>query len=167
VGLGLLISQRRYQEVLDLTANYASPQATDYLEERAIALLKTGHPEEALRMLERWSALHPDSLSRLAELGWAYGQAGQGEKARAIISRFQALSKSGFVSPILFAKVAAGLDDRDLAFEKLQEAYELHDGQLPFIGDDIEYEPIRDDPRFRELLRKMKLDVYFPDAAQP
>jgi 3-deoxy-D-manno-octulosonate 8-phosphate phosphatase KdsC-like HAD superfamily phosphatase len=69
------------------------------------------------------------------------------------------------VSPIFVAKVAAGLDDRDLAFQKLQEAYELHDGELPFIGDDIEYEPIREDPRFRELLRKMKLDVFFPEAA--
>jgi hypothetical protein len=36
---------------------------------------------------------------------------------------------------------------------------------LPFIGDDFFYDPIRDDPRFRELLRKMKLDVFFPDAA--
>jgi TolB-like protein/Tfp pilus assembly protein PilF len=166
VGLGLLISQRRYREVLDLTAGYASPQATDYLKDRAIALLKTGHPEEALRRLERWSGLRPDLLSRLEVPGWAYGQAGQVEKARAIIGRFQALSKSGFVSPILVAKVAAALDDRDLAFEKLQEAYELHDGQLPFIGDDFEYDPVRDDPRFRELLRKMKLDVFFPEATR-
>jgi len=166
VGLDLLVSQRRYQEVLDLTAGYASPQATDYLYDRAIALLKTGHQEEALRRLERWSGLHPDSFRRLATLGWAYGQAGQVEKARAIMGRFEALSKSGFVSPIFVAQVAAGLDDRDLAFEKLQEAYELHDGQLPFIGDDFEYGPIRDDPRFRELLRKMKLDAFFPGEAQ-
>jgi adenylate cyclase len=165
VGLGLLISQRRYQEVLDLTAGYASPNATDYLENRAIALLKTGHPDEALRRLERSSSLHPHSLRGLAVLGWAYGQAGQVEKARAIIGRFEALSKVGFVSPILAAKVAAGLDDRDLAFARLQEAYDLRDGQLPFIGDDFFYDPIRDDPRFRELLRKMKLDVFFPDAA--
>jgi 3-deoxy-D-manno-octulosonate 8-phosphate phosphatase KdsC-like HAD superfamily phosphatase len=62
--------------------------------------------------------------------------------------------------------VAAGLDDRDLAFNKLQEAYELRDARLPFMGDDFEYEPIRDDPRFRELLRKMKLDVFFPEATR-
>lgn len=166
VGLGLLISQHRYQEVLDLTAGYASPVVTDYLENRAIALLKTGHSDEALRRLERSSSLHPDSLRRLAVLGWAYGQAGQVEKARAIIGQFEALSESSFVSPILAAKVAAGLDDRDLAFAKLQEAYDLRDGQLPFIGDDYFYDPIRDDPRFRELLRKMKLDVFFPDLAR-
>ena len=99
-------------------------------------------------------------------LGWAYGQAGQVEKARAIIGRFEALSKSSFVSPILVAEVAAGLDDRELAFAKLKEAYDLRDGQMPFIGQDFQYDPIRDDPRFRGLLRAMKLDVFFPDAAQ-
>jgi TolB-like protein len=80
VGLRLLVEQRRYQEVLALTAGYASPQATDYLEDRAIALLKTGHPEEALRRLERSSGLHPDSLRRLAELGWAYWTGGPGRE---------------------------------------------------------------------------------------
>jgi len=164
-GLGLLISQHRYQEVLDLTARYSSPQTTEYLPSRAIALLKTGHPDEALRRLERHSDLRPDLLSRLALLGWAYGQAGQVEKARAIIGRLEAASKNGFVSPIFVARVAAGLDDRDLAFAKLQEAYDLRDGQLPFIGDDVFYDPIREDPRFRELLRKLKLDVYFPEKA--
>jgi hypothetical protein len=67
---------------------------------------------------------------------------------------------------MLVAQVAAGLNDRDLAFAQLQKAFDLREPTLPDIGFDFSYDPIRADPRFQELMKKLKLDVFFPLAAK-
>ncbi len=157
------LRQRRYQQVLDLTAKYALPDATEFLMQRGIALLRTGQQDEGLQRLEREVKLRPGSPRHLSTLGWAYGEAGQTAKAREILQRLQTTAKSRFVSPLDLAMVAVGLNDRDLAFAQLERAFELRDPNLPFIGVDITYDSIRDDPRFRDLLKRLKLDVYFPE----
>jgi adenylate cyclase len=165
-GVGTFLNQRRYQEVLDLTAKYAAPDATDNLIERGMALIQTGHHEEGLQRLERAVQLHPERLSRKARLGWAYAQAGETAKAREIIVQLQKMAGSRFVSPLEVATVAAGLNDRELAFAQLDKAFASRDPNLPFIGENLEYDPIRSDPRFREMLRKLKLDVFFPEVVK-
>ena len=46
----------------------------------------------------------------------------------------------------------------DLAIDWLEKAYEEHDPSLPYLGLP-EYDPLRSNPRFQELLRKMNLPV--------
>jgi len=46
----------------------------------------------------------------------------------------------------------------DLAIDWLEKAYEEHDPSLPYLGLP-EYDPLRSDPRFQDLLRKMSLPV--------
>jgi tetratricopeptide (TPR) repeat protein len=48
--------------------------------------------------------------------------------------------------------------DLDLAMEWLEKAYEEHNPNLPYIGLPY-YDPLRDNPRFQALLRKMNLPV--------
>ena len=40
----------------------------------------------------------------------------------------------------------------------------MRDPHLPSIGNDPVFDPIRADPRFRDLLKRLKLDVYFPET---
>lgn len=161
-GLGVLLAERRYQDVLNLTADEASSENRSLLGFRGIALFHTGNQTEGLARLERGMELYPDFLSLQANLGWAYGRAGQTAKARGILDHLLATAKSRFVSPLELAQVAAGLDDRDLAFAQLEQAFEQRDPNLPFIGSDANFDPIRTDPRFRDLLKRLKLDVFFP-----
>ena len=98
-------------------------------------------------------------------LGWTYGRAGQAAKAREVLRRLEERSKTRFVSPILLAEVYAGLGDRDHAFAELERAFALRDPRLPNIGFSPTLEPIRDDPRYREMLKRLKLDAYFPPAS--
>jgi len=165
-GLGVLMAQRRYQEVLDRTADQDDSDNNVILSVRGIALFMSGHQAEGLVRLERAVKLDPDSLDNQAILGWAFAQDGQVAKAREILHRLQTAAGSRYVSPMLAAQVAAGLDDRDLAFAQLQQAFDLREPTLPDIGFDLSYDPIRADPRFRELLRKLKLDVFFPEVAK-
>ena len=42
----------------------------------------------------------------------------------------------------------------------------MRDPIHPFIGVDIIYDFIRDDPCFRDLLKRLKLDVFFPETVK-
>lgn len=165
-GLGVLMAQRRYQEVLDRTADQDGSDNNVILSVRGIALFMSGRQAEGLVRLERAVKLEPDSLDNQAILGWAFAQDGQTAKAREILQQLQKAARGRYVSPMLTAQVAVGLDDRDLAFAQLQQAFDLREPTLPDIGFDLTYDPIRSDPRFRDLLKKLKLDVFFPETAK-
>jgi adenylate cyclase len=164
-GAMLMLGAGRYQEALDLTSDDADSDSLAVLSIRGTALFHTGHHAEGLERMERLAKLKPDFLEAQASLGWAYAQVGKAAKAREIVRQLQAAARNRFVSPLAVAVVAAGLNDRELAFAQLDKAFDLRDPNLPFVGLNRDFDPIRADPRFRELLVKLKLDVFFPESA--
>ena len=56
------------------------------------------------------------------------------------------------------AAIYSGLDNKDQAFRWLEKAYDERNLFLRFINTDPVWDPLRDDPRFKELLKKMGLD---------
>ena len=48
---------------------------------------------------------------------------------------------------------------KEQAFALLEKAYEAHDPQLQNLGVSPLYDPLRSDPRFQDLLRKIGLKV--------
>lgn len=51
----------------------------------------------------------------------------------------------------------AGLAERDSAFHWLDLALEDHSEMLTWITVDADFDPLRSDPRFAAVLRRMKL----------
>jgi hypothetical protein len=49
------------------------------------------------------------------------------------------------------------LGQKDQALDYLEKAFEVHDGWLLFIKPSPRYDMLRSEPRFINLLRKMKL----------
>jgi serine/threonine-protein kinase len=49
----------------------------------------------------------------------------------------------------------AALGDKEKAFSLLNRAYDAHDGQLLWLKAEPAFDPLRDDPRFQELLKKV------------
>src|SRR5947209_3486718 len=49
------------------------------------------------------------------------------------------------------------MGEKDKAFDWLEKAYEEHDSGLVSIGVEPMFDPVRRDPRFRDILRRMKL----------
>ncbi len=68
----------------------------------------------------------------------------------------ESLLTSRMIHPRLVAMVYVGLGDIDTAFEWLERSFKEHDGFWSFKAD-YEYDPLRDDPRFQDLLRRMNL----------
>jgi hypothetical protein len=61
------------------------------------------------------------------------------------------------VSPYGFAVLYAALGERDTAFEYLERAFEERDPMLLAVKVDPACDPLRSDPRFDELLRRIGL----------
>ena len=76
---------------------------------------------------------------------------------RWMLDYWEKRSERRHVSPDTFAKIYAFLGDKDQAFKWLEEAYEEHDLFLN-IKVNPDWDPLRDDPRFHDLLRRMNLE---------
>ena len=67
-------------------------------------------------------------------------------------------AKQEYVPENTFAWIYAGLGETDQAFEWLERAYQARVADLPYIKNHSRWDPIRDDPRFQDLLRRMNLE---------
>ena len=92
-------------------------------------------------------------------LGPAPGDAivGRVAKARKELVELQRLEAQGKKLAYSIAVVYASLGDRDQAFHWLEVDYRARDGSLILLKTDPAIDPLREDPRFAELLRKMNL----------
>ncbi|HUU45744.1 MAG TPA: tetratricopeptide repeat protein, partial [Acidobacteriota bacterium] len=91
-------------------------------------------------------------------MGALHARMGNRDEARAIISRLQERATERYVPPMAFALVCFALGETDTAFDWLEKAYAERDGYLISIRSDPATDPIRDDPRYRSLLKRMGLD---------
>ncbi len=62
-----------------------------------------------------------------------------------------------YVPPTEFIVIHAALGEKDQAFELLEKAYDEHEGTLWLLKVSPKFDPLRDDPRFQDLLRRMNL----------
>ena len=63
-----------------------------------------------------------------------------------------------YVAPLHIADVYAGLDDHDRALDWLEASFEDRNSYLPSIALEPFYDPLRDEPRFKALVARMRLN---------
>ena len=73
------------------------------------------------------------------------------------MSELEKLSEMRYVPPSSMAVAYMSMGDRSRVIELLERAVEEHDTQLFFIVVSYFGDPLRDDLRFQEILRKMNL----------
>jgi TolB-like protein/tetratricopeptide (TPR) repeat protein len=96
----------------------------------------------------------PDSLGHL---GNAYARAGQAGAAHKTIAQLGRDVEKDGVGRYEIALVYTGLGDKQEAFKWLEEAYNAHDVGLVYLKVDPCLDPLRSDPRFDDLLRRVGL----------
>jgi len=97
---------------------------------------------------------HPHALGHM---GNAYARWGRKAEALALIPRLQEHIRQSGVGTYEIALIYAGLGEKDLAFEWLDKAYQVRDKGLTYLKIDPCVDPLRSDPRFEDLLRRVGL----------
>jgi TolB-like protein len=122
-----------------------------------VALSRKGLFDEAFAALRTAVDLSGGAAMMLGWYGLILGAGGKGGEAQGVLERLEAMSRTTYVPPAAIAWVYLGLRDADRAFEWLDRAVEAHDQLMMPIKTYAFFDPVRADPRFHALLRKMKL----------
>ncbi len=117
-----------------------------------------GMYQEAVDQLQKGIAVSGGrGANSIASLGHAYGLAGQHGEAQKILAELEKRSKKTYVSSYQIALVYLGLRQNDKAMKQLENAYQEHSTLLTYLKMDPRFDPLRSDPRFRDLLHRVGL----------
>lgn len=92
-----------------------------------------------------------------AALGHLYGIAGKTARARSIFNELTTRASQRYVPAYDIALVCAGLGWKDQALGYLSRARQERSGWMTYINVDPRLDPLREDPRFIDLLQHMRL----------
>jgi TolB-like protein len=112
--------------------------------------------EGAEKAFQKAVDLVPETYS-ISSLAYVFARTGRGAAAEALLGELLKRSASEIVPEICLALIYGGLGDRDHAFELLEKCYKERHPQLFWLPLQPGFHPLRDDPRFDNLLHKMNL----------
>jgi TolB-like protein/Tfp pilus assembly protein PilF len=157
-GLGVVYwSSRQYdhaiesfEKVIDMDSTFVGAYA--FL---GWTCLCTSHYERAVAAGQRATELSQGApMFRLA-LAHIHAAAGKRQEALKIVKELQDRSKLQYVTPYGLARVYTALEEKEEAIRWLQTAYKENATWMVFLKTDPHLDPLRLDPRFQELLRRM------------
>jgi len=126
-----------------------------YFEGSVRGRLRPDFAQEAVDAHRRAAELASEAAMFLGWWGFALGVCGHKEEARAVLERLHRSDQ--YVLPSFLAHVHYGLGELDAAFEWFDRAVEERDQNMMMFLSFPHMDPVREDPRYAALLRKMKL----------
>ncbi len=120
--------------------------------------LMTKRFEESIAAFQKAIQLSRELPVVLGFFGLSLGLGGHTPEAQAVLDRLRALARQRYVPPTCFAWTHLGLGNIDEAFEWMDRAIDAPDRFMEPIKTYSFLDPIRADPRFAVLLRKMNLE---------
>jgi Tfp pilus assembly protein PilF len=122
----------------------------------ALAYNQKGLRDQAIAELEKRANSPGQRVIFKATLGFVYAQSGRKAEATKILDELkQSTSSKQVGSPFEIALLYTGLGENDQAFEWLEKATAEHDPFLVYIREDPNFDGLRNDARFSDLLRKV------------
>ena len=159
--VGNMADLGRYDEALDYLFDVleTNPKANMVLWEMAVIYIETEEFEKGIQTLhEQIKLMEGENISdEIAMLAYAYARWGKTEEAEEYLRQLISYSEQDYVSPTIFAVVYGAFGNLNEAFKWLELAYDQQDSRLT-AALVFWYDPIRSDPRFKEMLKKIGLD---------
>jgi TolB-like protein/DNA-binding winged helix-turn-helix (wHTH) protein/Flp pilus assembly protein TadD len=142
------------RETLEMDSHFAPTHQT-----LGWAYLNKGRHQEAIQEFQQALQLSgDDDKDVLVDLGFAYAATGNLPEAQKILARLTKLNQQGLVPSGSIAILYGSLGDLDKAFAWMDKAYKERDPELTYIKvPGRRFEPLRHDPRFQDLVRRMGL----------
>ena len=155
----LLYSARRYDEALEelkkaLDFDPSHRATYGYLGE---AYLEIGRYKESITHFRMAKDLG-DRPEYSIKLAITYARAGKIEDSRKILNEMKERSKKEYVSKTFLAAAYGTLSEQDIAFDLLDKAYVERDTRMNELKVNPIFDPLRSDPRFSALLKKIGLE---------
>lgn len=146
------VSIETHRKVLQLDAQFALGRFSF-----SRPLVQKGIHDEAIAELKKAVELSNGIPSMLSGLGHAYAVAGREKEARHVLDRLTELSRKRYVSAYHIALIYCGLGELEQAFDYLEKTFAERDAWLIWLRVEPQLDPLRDDPRFADLLRRVGL----------
>jgi eukaryotic-like serine/threonine-protein kinase len=152
----VLYHARDFDESLEIHEEMlrAEPNYPWGLQTYSWVLRRAGRFDEAVAQAEKAVRLTGENPFYLAALASAYAEAGEREKAFEILRRLDEIERTRFVSEYMLALVYCALGDKEKAFENLEKSLAARDGWTNWFGTEPQFDILRSDPRFEDLLRR-------------
>jgi tetratricopeptide (TPR) repeat protein len=141
---------RRLRETVSLFPEFA--RAHRWLGDTYMA---NGAHQEAIVAYQKAMSLSGASAAEVAALGQACAKGAIRGYYLWELRRLREESKHRYVEAAAFASLSAGLGEKDQAFSYLEKAYEDREYGLTVLQIEPAFDPLRSDPRFQDLLRRM------------
>jgi len=151
-----LVFRRQYDEAMAQTREVLRKEPDSFIAhgKLADAFHQKGMYEEELAERKKFFALRGDSeVTEALERGYAQG--GYAGAMRLAAEKLVARSKFTYVQPTAIAGLYAYAGEKERALEWFEKAYQERDSQLVYINVAPGLDPLRSDPRFQSLLRRM------------
>ncbi len=141
----------QYRKALDLDPSY-------WVAYQLLALthVQRGEYGEAIARLEQARRV-TDDPQILAVLAYAHALSGKRETARKLLAELEAVALKRYVPSYIMALVHVGLGDKEQAFRWLERSYGEREIFMILLKVDPPLDPLRGDPRYTDLLRRMSL----------
>jgi TolB-like protein/Tfp pilus assembly protein PilF len=121
------------------------------------ALNANHQPDEAVVVLEKALSLSKGSPAVAGVLVRAYALAGRRADALRLLADLKRRKSAGYVPSAAFVNAYLGLGDDEQAFAALEQAVQEKSNILQFVKTHPYFDPIRSDPRFRDLVHRVGL----------
>ena len=158
IGWILFLAHRYDDAIREIRATLAvkpnEPFALWYL---GFVLVADGKPQQAVPVLEKALSMSNRSAGVMGVLVNAYSHAGRRAAALRLVDELEQRRKNGYVPAAAFVNAYIGLGKREQTFVWLEQAYKEQSNILQWLKVHPFFDPIRNDPRFVELLRRTNL----------
>jgi len=121
------------------------------------AYAQKGMFAEVSAELEKARKTYGDAPWICSGLARVYGRTGQQAQARHEMAKLEQWNRRQPIDPAVFFSAYVGMGNKDQALAWLEKAYTQHSNAMITLKVDPLYDPLRDDPRFQNFLRRVGL----------
>jgi tetratricopeptide (TPR) repeat protein len=156
---GLLISARRFDEAIEQYRNTIELDPNVLMSHNGL-----GRAYEAKGMYDQaveeyltafgMEGLPPEAVTKMKEV---YTKSGRNAFVQAALNLNLAKSKTSDIRPFRMAGLYARLGQKDETIAWLARAYDERDPELQYLSVNFEFDGVRSDPRFVDLVRRIGL----------